>query len=101
VPAIDADRIALPVAVAAGVLLVVWYVEGNELMRRRASRLAWSKRFVDPYGGQQSILGLQEPLNLVLAVTLRALDRLARVDLAGEQIGNTVDRRAATTRGCR
>jgi hypothetical protein len=35
---------------------VVWYFAGNELMRRRAHRLAlWSKRVIDPLGGTQSI----------------------------------------------
>jgi hypothetical protein len=38
------------------VVLVVWYWAGNELMRRRAHRLAlWGKRVIDPLGGRQSI----------------------------------------------
>jgi hypothetical protein len=44
------------VALGLGAVLVGWYVAGNELMRRRAHRLAlWSKRVIDPVGGKQSI----------------------------------------------
>src|SRR5438132_5001253 len=47
---------SLGLAVALGLLLVAWYWAGNELMRRRAHRLAlWSKRVIDPLGGRQSI----------------------------------------------
>ena len=56
------ESIGLPVALGLGVLLVAWYWAGNELMRRRAHRLAlWSKRLIDPLGGNQSIrwLGTQ------------------------------------------
>jgi hypothetical protein len=50
------EALGLPVALGLGVLLVGWYVAGNELMRRRAHRLAlWSKRVIDPLGGKQSI----------------------------------------------
>jgi hypothetical protein len=45
-----------------GLGLIAWYVAGNELMRRKAQRLAlWSKRVVDPLAGRQSIrwLGAQ------------------------------------------
>ena len=39
-----------------GLVLVAWYWAGNELMRRRAHRLAlWSKRVIDPLGGRQTI----------------------------------------------
>jgi hypothetical protein len=50
------DSIGLPVALGVGALLVVWYLAGNELMRRRAHRLAlWTKRVLDPLGDQQTI----------------------------------------------
>jgi hypothetical protein len=50
------DSLGLPLALGLGVLLIAWYVAGNELMRRRAHRLAlWSKRAIDPLGGKQSI----------------------------------------------
>jgi hypothetical protein len=50
------DALGLPIALALGAVLVVWYVAGNELMRRRAHRLAlWSRRIVEPLGGRQSI----------------------------------------------
>jgi hypothetical protein len=50
------DSLGLPVALGLGMLLVAWYWAGNELMRRRAHRLAlWSKRVVDPLGGTQTI----------------------------------------------
>jgi hypothetical protein len=46
----------LPIALGLGVVLVAWYWAGNELMRRRAHRLAlWSKRVIDPLGGKQTI----------------------------------------------
>jgi hypothetical protein len=50
------DSVGLPIAFALGAFLILWYFVGNELMRRRAHRLAlWSKRVVDPLGGRQSI----------------------------------------------
>ncbi|TME89756.1 MAG: hypothetical protein E6I52_28760 [Chloroflexi bacterium] len=50
------DSLGLAVALGLGLLLVAWYWAGNELMRRRAHRLAlWSKRVIDPLGGKQSI----------------------------------------------
>ena len=50
------DSLGLPVAAGLGLILIGWYFAGNELMRRRAHRLAlWSKRVVDPLGGSQSI----------------------------------------------
>jgi len=50
------DSLGLPIALGVGAVLVLWYMAGNELMRRRAHRLAlWSKRVVDPLGGTQTI----------------------------------------------
>ncbi len=50
------DQFALLILIALGVLLLGWYIAGNELMRRRARRLAlWSKRVADPLGGTQYI----------------------------------------------
>lgn len=50
------DNVGMPLALGLGVLLIGWYWAGNELMRRRAHRLAlWSKRVVDPLGGVQRI----------------------------------------------
>jgi len=50
------DTVGLPVLLGLGAVLIVWYFAGNELMRRRAHRLAvWSKRVIDPLDGTQSI----------------------------------------------
>ncbi len=50
------EAIGLPLAIGLGVVLIVWYLGGNELMRRRSHRLAiWTKRVLDPLGGKQSI----------------------------------------------
>jgi hypothetical protein len=50
------DQLGLGIAIAVGAVLVLWYLGGNELMRRRAHRLAlWTKRVIDPLGGNQSI----------------------------------------------
>jgi hypothetical protein len=50
------DSLGLPIALSLGAILVAWYWAGNELMRRRAHRLAlWSKRVIDPLGGRQTI----------------------------------------------
>jgi hypothetical protein len=50
------ETVGLPVALGLGALLVVWYLAGNELMRRRSHRLAlWSRRIIEPLGGSQSI----------------------------------------------
>jgi hypothetical protein len=50
------ESLGLPLAAGVGVLLIGWYLAGNELMRRRAQRLAlWGKRVIDPLGGKQSI----------------------------------------------
>lgn len=50
------ESLGLPIAVALGIVLIGWYFVGNEVMRRRAHRLAvWGKRVVDPLGGPQSI----------------------------------------------
>src|SRR5919205_3958506 len=55
------DSLALPALILVGGVLLVWYVVGNEVMRRRAHRLAlWSKRGVDPLGGRQSIQWLTQ-----------------------------------------
>jgi hypothetical protein len=50
------DSLGLPIALALGLALVAWYLAGNELMRRRAHRLAlWSKQVIDPLGGTLTI----------------------------------------------
>lgn len=50
------NEVALPIFLVVGAFLIGWYVIGNELMRRRAGRLAvWGKRTLDPMGGKQSI----------------------------------------------
>ena len=50
------EGFGLPIAICLGGLLVLWYLAGNELMRRRAHRLAqWTKRVLDPLGGKQTI----------------------------------------------
>ena len=50
------ESLGLPIALAIGIVLVGWYFAGNELMRRRAHRLAlWGNRVIDPLGGRQSI----------------------------------------------
>ena len=55
------ESLALPALIALGAALLLWYLGGNELMRRRAQRLAlWSKRGVDPLGGRQSIQWLTQ-----------------------------------------
>jgi len=54
-PRID-EQLGLGIAVVIGALLILWYVGGNELMRRRSHRLAiWTRRVLDPLGGTQSI----------------------------------------------
>ncbi len=56
------ESLGMPVALAVGASLVVWYLAGNELMRRRVHRLAvWSQRVLEPLGAKQSIqwLGAQ------------------------------------------
>lgn len=51
------DRFAFLALVLLGAFLVVWYLAGNEIMRRRARELAvWSKRSLDPLGGSQAVL---------------------------------------------
>lgn len=53
------DQAALPVVLLLGGGLLGWFVAGNELMRRRARRLAvWCKRASDPLGGRQAITWL-------------------------------------------
>lgn len=50
------DYPGVPIVLALGVLLFGWYFVGNEVMRRRAHRLAiWAKHALDPFGGKQSI----------------------------------------------
>ena len=50
------ESLGVAIAVALGIFLLGWYFIGNELMRRRAHRLAlWAKRVIDPLGGRQSI----------------------------------------------
>ena len=55
------ESVALPALIGVGALLLLWYFAGNELMRRRAHRLAlWSKRAIDPLGAKQSIQWLTQ-----------------------------------------
>ena len=81
-PQLDND-LGLAIAVAIGALLILWYLGGNELMRRRSHRLAlWTKRVLDPLGGTQSIRwlsgqafrleveGAKEPFTKLLATGL-------------------------------
>src|SRR2546427_8010629 len=50
------DRLTLPIIGVLAVIFLVWYLAGNELMRRRGSRLAiWCKRAADRIGSQQAI----------------------------------------------
>jgi hypothetical protein len=50
------EQVAMPLVLALGGGLLVWFFAGNELMRRRAHRLAvWCKRATDPLGGTQAI----------------------------------------------
>jgi hypothetical protein len=50
------DQAGLAIAIGLGGVLLLWYLGGNELMRRRAHRLAlWTRRVIDPLGGKQSI----------------------------------------------
>jgi len=81
-PQLDND-LGLAIALAIGALLILWYLGGNELMRRRSHRLAlWTKRVLDPLGGTQSIRwlsgqafrleveGAKEPFTKLLATGL-------------------------------
>jgi len=53
------DQLALPAVLALGAIFIVWFVAGNEYMRRRARALAiWSKRALDPLGGRQAVTWL-------------------------------------------
>ena len=55
------ETVAFPALVVLGAAFLVWFLAGNELMRRRARRLAvWSKRAVDPLGGKQSVQWLTQ-----------------------------------------
>lgn len=50
------NQVALPIVLGLGAILIVWFVAGNERMRRRGRSLAiWSKRALDPLGGRQAI----------------------------------------------
>ena len=50
------QNLALPIVFGIGVLLIGWYLVGNEVMRRRGRSLAvWCKRSLDPLGGRQAI----------------------------------------------
>lgn len=50
------QNLALPIVFAIGVVLIGWYLVGNEVMRRRGRSLAvWCKRSLDPLGGRQAI----------------------------------------------
>ncbi|MBV8083698.1 MAG: hypothetical protein JO247_02670 [Chloroflexi bacterium] len=50
------ERLAVPIVVAIGVALILWYLAGNWLMRRRAGLLAvWCKRAADQFGRRQTI----------------------------------------------
>lgn len=51
------DRWAFAALILLAALLIVWYIAGNEVMRRRARELAiWAKRGLDPFGGKQAVL---------------------------------------------
>ncbi|HLQ31261.1 MAG TPA: hypothetical protein VK457_01100 [Chloroflexota bacterium] len=50
------ERWTVPVLVVLGGLLIIWYLAGNELMRRRAQRLAlWCKKAADGMGSKQAV----------------------------------------------
>jgi hypothetical protein len=50
------NQLGLPAVLVVGAIFIVWFVAGNELMRRRGRSLAiWSKRALDPLGGRQAI----------------------------------------------
>lgn len=50
------NQLGLPAVLVLGAIFIVWFVAGNELMRRRGRALAlWSKRALDPLGGRQAI----------------------------------------------
>src|ERR671933_2664414 len=67
------DSVAVPALILVGAVLLVWYLAGNELMRRRARRLAlWSKRAVDPLGGRQSVRWLSQQAFRLEGEALRA-----------------------------
>src|SRR5919202_840899 len=77
------ESLALPALLVVGGGLLVWYLAGNELMRRRGHRLAvWSKRALDPLGGTQSILWLT-PQAFRLEVDAPRAAGLKRVSVTG------------------
>src|SRR5579862_2779933 len=50
------EQAIVPVLVVLGILFLLWYIAGNELMRRRGRRLAvWCKQVADRYGAKQTI----------------------------------------------
>ena len=50
------NQLAIPVVAVLGALFIIWFLAGNEWMRRRGRGLAlWSKRALDPLGGKQAI----------------------------------------------
>jgi hypothetical protein len=52
----DLNQLAVPLVIMLGAVLIVWFLAGNELMRRRGQSLAlWCKRSLDPLGGKQAI----------------------------------------------
>ncbi|HLY67912.1 MAG TPA: hypothetical protein VKU60_20405, partial [Chloroflexota bacterium] len=50
------DKLTLPIFIAIGAVLIIWYLGGNELMRRRGRALAvWCKRAGDNISNKQAI----------------------------------------------
>ena len=50
------ERLAFGVVLVLAGFFLVWFLAGNELMRRRARQLAvWCKRATDPLGGRQAV----------------------------------------------
>lgn len=50
------EGLTVPLLIAVGAALILWYVAGNELMRRRARRLAlWCKKVADFVGSKQAV----------------------------------------------
>jgi hypothetical protein len=55
------NQSALPWLLGLGLLLLGWFFVGNEIMRRRARKLAlWCKHTIDPLGGKQTIRWLTQ-----------------------------------------
>jgi hypothetical protein len=52
----ELNQLAVPLVMTLGAVFIVWFLAGNELMRRRGRSLAlWCKRSLDPLGGKQAI----------------------------------------------